>query len=528
MSVEMANRLIKVGDNLKQKWSTRKDQMKESDYYFGFMTNDEYEDKEQGKINRQLYLVEGRQAVIDFAAGLHGNLTNPTQRWFGVELLSRDKGNIEFEEWADRTETRMYEILNETNFMAQIHEAYLQLGRFNNFCVYTEPDVRRKVRYTTRNMRNIYFSEAPNGEIDRVYYYYSLTAKQMQDKWGENIPEKVKASLNGDRPEDEFQLLHVVQRREKRNRKKLDPKNMPWASYQILLDEPYILEEGGYKEMPYHIARFYKQDGEACGIGPSFYILPSARQADWYKIKEAQNIDKQLNPLIIASSDDYQLPDETSDINILIADEVTGGQPMRKIDISGDPQIAISAIEREVDNIRKAFFLDRFNTLQGISKEMTATETAELINESTRYLGPVVNRINSTLQSILERTFRILLEMGELPEPPKELTDYNIKFESFLTRAQRANELSGMQQWLTMVQQIAQVEPAVVRKVNLMEVVDGAADIFGIKQKYIVSTEAVIEQQQAQAKEAQEQQEQQQMLELAKVTGGGNGGSQAR
>ena len=527
MSVELANQQIQIGESLKQKWRVRKDQMKESDYYFGFMSNDEYETKDQGKINRQLYLTEGRQAVIDFAAELHGNLTNPTQRWFGVELLSKDKGNPEYEMWADSTETRMYEVINETNFMAQIHEAYLQLGRFNNFCVYSEPDVRRKIRFTTRDMRNIYFSEASNGIIDRVYYYHSLTAKQMQDKWGDKIPEKVQASLNGNKPEDEYEILHVVQRREKRDSKKLDPKNMAWASYMIFIDEPFIIEEGGYKEMPYHIARFYKQDGEACGIGPSFYILPSARQADFYKVKEAQNIEKQLNPLIIASSDDYQLPDETSDINIIVADEVTGGQPMRKIDISGDPQIAISAIEREVANIRKAFFLDRFSALQGITKEMTATETAELINESTRFLGPVVNRINSTLQDMLERFFRILMDSGELPPVPEGLEDYSIKFESFLTRAQRANELSGMQQWLMMVQQIAQIDPAVVMKVDLMEVVDGAADIFGIKQKYIVPTEVVQEQQEAQAAAAQEAQQQQQLIEMAKVTGGGNGGSQA-
>jgi len=518
--IERANQLIKIGENLKSKGANRHAQFDEQDYYFGFQSNDVYMDKDAGKINRQLYTTECRQAVIDFAAGLHGNLTNPTQRWFGIELLSSDKGNAEFEQWADEAETRFYEILNETNFTPQIHEAYLQLGKFNNLCIYSEPDAKRSLRYRTRNMRNVYFSKSPNGEVDRVYHYYSLTANQMQDTWGDNIPEKVKVALNDNRPEEEFKLVHIVERRKKYNPKKIDKLNMPWASYHVSIDDPMVVDEGGYKEMPFHIAGFYIEDGDTYAIGPSFYLIPSARQIDYYKVKDAQNIEKQLNPLIITSSDDYILPDETSEVNIIIADEVTGGQPMRKLDISGDPQIAQMAIERELSNIHKGFFLDRFSALQGITKEMTATETAGIIEESTRYLGPVVGRLNTMLSDLLERSFRILLESGEISQPPEGLENYKIRFESFLARSQRANELSGINQWLMMIQQVAQFKPEVVEKVNVMELVDGTADIHGIKQKYIVPTDVVIEKQQAQAEAAQQQQQFEQMIALQ---GGGSG-----
>ena len=516
-NINKAQELVDIGQNLKQKGSNRHDQYSEMDFFFGFQSNDDYRTNDGGKIERQLYAHEARQAVIDFAAGMHGNATNPTQRWFGIETSKEDAQVADRAAWADRAEEIYYEVLNETNFMQQVHEFYIQLGKFNTACIYSEPDVKTKLRYRTRNMRDLYFSESPNGEIDTVYFYYRLTAKQMKQIWGDKVPERVTASVNSNTGEDEYRLIHVVERRKNRDKAKIDRLNMPWASYHVFEDEPEVIEEGGYKEMPYHISRFYKEDGDVYGIGPSFYMLPAARQLDYYKVKQAENVDIQQNPPIIFPNDDYIIPDTIGPRTIIVGDDISTGQSVRKLDISGDYQIGLNAINLEAEAIRKAFFLDRFSALQGITKEMTATETAQLINESTRFLGPVVGRINTMLRGLLERGFRILLEEGVIPPPPEGMTDYKVRFESFLTRSQRASELAELDSWLFRVGNIAGQDPAVVDNVNADEVVRGTAEIQGIKTRYLVPAEIVSEQRQARAQAAQQQAQ----LEQIKMLSGG-------
>lgn len=504
---QKADQLVQIGQNLKNKGASRHEQFREMDNFFGFQSNDEFQLKDGGKVNRQLYASEGRQAVIDFAAGMHGNLTNPTQRWFGIETNKEDAQIPERATWADIAEEKFYEVLAETNFMSQIHEAYIQLGKFNNLCIYSEFDQDKILRYRTRNMRDIYFSEASNGEIDRVYWYYTLTAKQMKEVWGDKAPDRVNSSITANNAEEEYNLIHVVQKRKKRNLDSLLPKDMPWASYHIFVDEPDIIEEGGYKEMPYHIARFYKEDGDVYGIGPSFYLLPSIRQIDFYKVKNAENYEIQLNPPILFPNDDYIIPDTVGPRTYIIGDDVSTGQGVRKLDIAGDIRIGELAIANEVEALKRGFFLDRFSSLQGITKEMTATETAQLINESTRYLGPVVGRLNTMLRRLLERSFRILLEVGKIPPPPEGMTEFNIRFESFLTRAQRATELADLDTWLARIGQMAQLDPSVLDIVNSDEVGRGTGEIHGIKQRYINSKKIVAKERQARKEAAAEQAE---------------------
>ena len=509
----MAEQLIAIGDDIKKKGSIRHDQFSEMDWFFGFQNNDAFTRKDAGSIKFSLYVHEGRQAVIDFAAGMHGNATNPTQRWFSIETLKEDKEIPERQQWADDTEDKMYDLLSETNFMQQIHEFYLQLGQFNTACIMSEYDQKMGVRYRTRKMKDLYFSEASNGEINMVYFYYRLTAKQMKEIWGDKIPESVQSKIDSNNAEEEVELVHIVQPRNGGEINALDSKMMPWASYHVTIEQPEIIEEGGYVELPYHISRFYKQDGDVYGIGPSFYMLPSMRQLNFYKTKQAENVEIQQSPPIIFPNDDYIMPDEIGPRSIIIGDEVSTGQGVRKLDIAGDYRIGQFAIEQETNALQKAFFLDRFSSLQGITKEMTATETAQLINESTRYLGPVVGRINTMLSGLLNRAFRIWLEDGRLPRPPEGMTDYKIRFESFLTRAQRASELSDLDAWLGRTGQMAQLDPSVLDNINGDEIIRGTGDIHGIKQKYIKTIEEV-ESVRAARQEAAAQQQQLEQLSM--------------
>ena len=60
---------------------------------------------------------------------LHSMMTNPTQIWF--EFNARDKKvneNPAVRKWLQELAEKMNQILNNTNFQAQVHEVYMDLG----------------------------------------------------------------------------------------------------------------------------------------------------------------------------------------------------------------------------------------------------------------------------------------------------------------------------------------------------------------------------------------------------------------
>jgi hypothetical protein len=173
-------------------------------------------------------------------------------------------------------------------------------------------------------------------------------------------------------------------------------------------------------------------------------------------------------------------------------------------------QIGIDYMERQAQKVQKAFFVDLFLMMAQQSPNMTATEVIERSQEKMLILGPVLGRLqNELLNPIIYRTFNILLRRGMLPEVPKALEgqDWDVVYVSPLAKAQRAVQARDMQTFISIIDQMAQMAPAVLDKIDTDKVVDKFAKAYSVDPDIIKTDEDVDAQRKAQAEAIAKQQQ---------------------
>jgi hypothetical protein len=126
---------------------------------------------------------------------------------------------------------------------------------------------------------------------------------------------------------------------------------------------------------------------------------------------------------------------------------------------------------------------DVFLAFDGITKQMNNPEVMERINEKMTMLGPAVGRyISEMINPTIIRTLGILSRKGKLPQPPEEIMvdpSFEIDCVSQLAQAQRRSELNALMTGLTLVGQLAPLNPNILDKISTDKVVDEAWNIIG-------------------------------------------------
>lgn len=171
--------------------------------------------------------------------------------------------------------------------------------------------------------------------------------------------------------------------------------------------------------------------------------------------------------------------------------------------------------------IREAFLLDAYQFLRTPDQPnsyMTATETLQRAKEKGALVSPIVGRIQSELLCpVIERELDACMEAGVLPPMPNmlreamEVGEYNIRFESDVTRMMKAGEGVGIDM---MIQQAVQL--ANMGQQDVLDILDGQKimeriqEIGGAPEDVVRSAEEVqaIQTQRAQAEMQQAQTEQ--------------------
>jgi hypothetical protein len=166
--------------------------------------------------------------------------------------------------------------------------------------------------------------------------------------------------------------------------------------------------------------------------------------------------------------------------------------------------------------IKKGYFVDLFLLLADPArKDMTATEVMQRVEEKMLILAPVLGRLmNEFLDPLINRTFAILWRQKKFLPPPQALQGmpYTIEYISPLARSQKLDQMKSINNFITLISQMAVAKPDVLDNVNEDEVVMDIQKLYGVNPKYIRDKEEVAAIRQARA-EAMAQQQQAEMLD---------------
>lgn len=457
-------------------------------------------------------------ALKRFAAILDSLLTPRNATWHRLmasePALNKDR-NVKL--WFEEVNRILfkYRYAPKANFSAQNQQNYLGLGAFGTGCLFTDPlKDEAGIRYRAIHLGEVYFCENHQGIVDSAYRKFPLTARQAIQKWGEAVPSKIREAMNSSK-ERSFDFLHCVKPRQDYDPVRLDYKGMPYASYYVAIDEKVLLAEEGYHSFPYSISRYEQAPGEVYGRSPAMDVLPAIKVLNEEKKTVLKQGHRTVDPVLLAH-DDGILDTFSMRPGALNAGGVSAdGRPLVHTLPVGNIMIGKELMDDERMVINDAFLVTLFQILTE-TPTMTATEVMERTREKGILLAPTVGRQQSEyLGPMIEREIDVLSRQFSggrpiLPPMPPALREaqgeYRIEYDSPLSRAQRAEEVTG---YLRSVERTLEIvnatqDPSYLDHYDFDVIIPEASEIQGMPIRWMRAVEQIQAIRQSRAQQQQQ------------------------
>lgn len=449
-------------------------------------------------------------ALGRFAAASESILCPRTQQWHGIEAQEDELNkNQAVKRYCQALTLALfrarYAPLAGFTYANPVH--LMSLGAFGNGCTFLDDDYR-SLRYQQVFVGDVWVGLDAAGRVDRVHRRLQLNARQCMEKFGTNCPEAVKKTAEKN-PESSFEFLHCVKPRKDYDPGRRDFRGMGWASYYVMRCEQELVEEGGYRSMPYIFSRFATAPGETYGRGPASMVLPTLNTVNEQAKTLLRAGQKAVDPPLMTVDDDaldgFNLRSAALNRGWLGDDGTPKVQPL----VTGaNLPLGMEFVQDSRQVINDAFFVTLFQILIQ-NHQITATEALLKAQEKGELLGPSVGRQQSEMMDPqIARELDLLSRVPRLlPEMPPELAEagglVKVAYTSPLDRLQRAGEGVAMLRHVEAITPISQVRPDVLNGVNWPKWGRRLAEIQGVPEDVMEDEDAEIAANEAQAEQAQ-------------------------
>ncbi|MFH1640602.1 MAG: portal protein [Candidatus Omnitrophota bacterium] len=459
------------------------------------------------------------RALKIMAAGFHSHLTNPSSKWF--ELQMKNKAFMESKAvkiWLKETEDIIFDTLNSSNFDTTMQEFYPDSGCFGTAAIFEEEDTVEKIRFTVLPIGEIYIEEDAQGRVNRLFRKFQYTVLQAFERWGNDAGETVTKAITEKKYSKTIDILHWIIPREKRTMGKEDALNLPWESKWVEITKAHLIRESGYHEFPTAVGRFTKMAGEKWGYSPAMDAMADIRMINAekkYLIRAAMKI---IDPPLVLPSQGFILPLNLNPSGINYRNPQTKSDDLQPIITKANIPIGLEMIQDVRNSIEETFYVPLFKAFSQITKQMTIPEVQRRIAENMVLLGPVVGRFTQEVfDPIIIRTFNILARNNHLPPPPPEIQgqEFDVVYISQLAKAQRNSEILSLERTLETIGAIANIVPSVLDKIDTDKAVDIIAEIHGTNPNLIRDDEEVLAIRQERVAAAEKAQQQAEMAQAA-------------
>jgi|SRR5215475_2020978 len=484
-------------------------------------------------------------AARNLASGMMSGISSPTRPWFKVKVGRIDSTQTSPESlWLAEVERLMMLVFQESNFYNAIAILYFDLVIFGTAVMLIYEDFDNVIRCFNPCAGEYYCDASARLHADVLYREFTFTVDQTVQEFGiENVSPAVAALYRdgGASLTRELVIAHAIEpNTDGRNfgipeHFKFREVYWEWggsaspqggSSYS-----PGLLRKRGFHEAPHIIPRWDLVSNDAYGRSPAMDALPDNKQLQLEVRRKSQAIDKLVNPPLVA---DIQLKNQPVSLlpggvtyvaGILSGTQRPGVAPIYQVQ---PPVKEIMEDLNEVrERIKKIFFNDLFQTASQFEtrSNITAVEWDMRRSESLVMLGPVLERLQTELLApCIERTFAIMARAGIFPPPPDSIAGQgmNLEYISILSQSQNAAQTAGVERVLTMVGQLAGIDPAAADNVDIDYSLDWMSSRLGNPPRLIRSPaelQAIRQDRQAQAQAQQNAAMAEQMAKGAKTLG---------
>lgn len=479
-------------------------------------------------------------ALATSAAAFHGLMTSPTLRWFDLALENdRLDQDPDVRLWLEAATADLYNVFSSPrfNFASQTQALYLDELNIGTACMITLEDPATGDPYfLTKHMKEVCVFENEKERIDGFVRCWRWSAAKAYKQWKDKAGPSVLKAIADDKPFKEFAFYQRVMPRMKRDPQRADKMNKPWQSVYCSHEDGTI-GEGGFNQFPAQIPRFERANGEKYGRGPGMRALPDVKMVNETMKLVVKAAQKVVDPPMQAPDSSFIMPLKTvpGAFNYYRA-----GTPqtdrIAPIMTQGNVGVGEKLIETQHNSIARCFFTDLVKMPSDMSnpasdgKDVTATYVMRQRDQEMVVLSPYLARHNEEFSDpVINRVFdmrwaqskRMRFRDGApFPPPPSALSGQKVKIKyiSPIALAQRASQLTGINQLVQSATFLAQIDPRVGRIVNSEEILRITGRDLNTPFAALKSRAQVQQEDQA---EAQQQQQQQQAEQAETLAGAG-------
>ncbi len=473
-------------------------------------------------ISRRVFDETAVLARAFFDCALHGMMANPAGTWYAAvteDPKLMDNGEVKaFLQNADKT---THHILNNTNFHTALNREFTHTSTFGAAPFFAGEDLYRGAYFFPAFVGNTYLAQDHQGIVDTVLREHKYTARQAAQRFGEDrLPVEIKKIIHATDKTDrerKFTFLHLTCPREERDVHSRLGLDMPFASIYANTEEEALIDEGGYREMPWATPRWEVPWSSVYGLSPAMTVLASIKGENIMTQDNEIAGHKMLEPPM-------QVPVELQG-NVKMYSGGLNYFDSKKGEMK--PAVTISnlaypleMLKDKRERIEQGFFK---HVLQlPLKPDMPIVEVMARLEEQVRVLGPMVGRLFFELfNPLIDRIFGMFLRAGYYGPVPEILQGQSIKIQymSSIARAQKIEEAKAALQANAILAPLMQIWPEMKDNFDGDKICRGISDSMGTPQTWLHDENERDQQRAVRARMMQEQQAIAQLAQGADVAG---------
>lgn len=519
-----ADKLIKKYNNIKtsrsaweRKWQLIQDQIFPD--YRDYENSVRTDTPKTGKINAHTSAISGK--INKVVSLLSSQICDPSVKWLDLKFSQKDLNhNYAASAWLYQCTEALYELFAhpKSRFYTSNYSFYLDWFTLGTACkeIILRKD-NQKIQFNTISMQDIYIENSGYGEVDTIFRRFNITAKQAMSLWGENNHPRIIQQATQDentaykKKNEFFEVIMPNPIRQK----------IPSANYiSCVIDKTnkHIVDIGTHSYSPYIVARFFVSPGETYGRSYVWNAMPDIRGINRLSKRIMQGADFVTNP-VIAVKESTSLPQGPIAPGAFIQGLDVNGRPsFQQLNLAGDVSFALAFLQQKLEALDEALVCREI--FPEVNSSMTATEVNERKLQASNRIRPLLVLLESEdLYLTVLRSLKLLEQLGKLPPfpyeemqlTPEQLPDpiegLEVTFSGQLSKMQKLQDIVNSDMLVQKSLQVAQVDPTVLDRVNLDELIARDAEIYGVDKKVINSDEVVqeIRAERARQEEAQQQ-----------------------
>ena len=458
-------------------------------------------------------------AVRTLSSGMMSGITSPSRPWFRLATPDPDKMEIpSVREWLDVVQRRMHVRFARTNLYTALPVLYDDLGTLGTSAMMMDDDDEEMMRFTPLTPGTYVLAADGQGRISTMMREVSMTVEQIVDKFGEEyVSHQIRTAIQKQAWDQEFTIRHAILPKGKVKHKIQENApdnaavNMRWFSVYWepgRHQEGELLKVGGYDRFPVLTPRWYLIGNQTYGRSPGMDCLGDCRQLQDMERRKARLTALMAEPPMKGPPSMENRKSSIAPNEMTYVQETQNGkyEPAYVVDPQG-LNFLLQDIAIVEQRIRTAFYVDLFLMLASTDRrEITAREVDERHEEKLLQLGPVIERLyDEALDPLVDFTFKRMFEAGEIPPPPPELEEEDLRVEliSIMAAAQNLVTASSIDRLLGVVINVAGAKPDVLDKIDADQLVEEYSELLGTPVDIVKDSEDVAQERAARQKAQQ-------------------------